>query len=134
MGVRLHGWTGTIRATTAQSDHHCGARRCSARCFAVHLAGDSERMDPTGSHGAELSAAALSHEAHAASRAQPRIHYHLECDRIKLMRSPPSLPGLTPKSGVPDFGAFRITKVGNIRLWCNPSLCEDDGPAGQALR
>jgi hypothetical protein len=33
------------------------------------------------------------------------------------MRSPPSLPGLTPKSGVPDFGAFRITKVGDIRLW-----------------
>jgi hypothetical protein len=32
------------------------------------------------------------------------------------------LPGLTPKSGVPDFGAFKIAKVGNIRLWCNPSL------------
>src|SRR5216683_3276473 len=29
----------------------------------------------------------------------------LERDRVKLMRSPPSLPGLTPKSGVPDFGA-----------------------------
>jgi hypothetical protein len=26
------------------------------------------------------------------------------------------LPSLTPKSGVPDFGALRITKVGNIRL------------------
>jgi hypothetical protein len=24
---------------------------------------------------------------------------------------------LTPKSGVPDFGAIKITKVGNIRLW-----------------
>jgi hypothetical protein len=30
---------------------------------------------------------------------------------------PRSLPGLTPKSGVPDFGGFQITKVGNIRLW-----------------
>jgi hypothetical protein len=28
-----------------------------------------------------------------------------------------SLPGLTQKSGVPDFGALNIAKVGNIRLW-----------------
>src|SRR5258708_28084395 len=36
---------------------------------------------------------------------------------VRLTQTPPSLPGLTPKSGVPDFGAFRVTKVGNIRLW-----------------
>src|SRR6266851_796222 len=48
--------------------------------------------------------------------------------RTEVPRLPPSLPGLTPKSGVPGFGAFKIAKVGNIRLWCNPSLCEDDGP------
>jgi hypothetical protein len=29
---------------------------------------------------------------------------------------------LTPKSGVPDFGALNTAKVGNIRLWCNPSF------------
>ena len=51
---------------------------------------------------------------------------------MKVMHYPLSLPGLTPKSGVPDFGAFKITKVGNIRLWCNPSFCEEDGPAGRA--
>src|SRR5216683_3461578 len=33
------------------------------------------------------------------------------------MQRPLSLPGLTPKSGVPDFGASKIAKVGNIRLW-----------------
>src|SRR5882672_1141059 len=35
---------------------------------------------------------------------------------IKLMHYPLSLPGFTPKSGVPDFGAFKIAKVGNIRF------------------
>ena len=37
-------------------------------------------------------------------------------------RFPPSLPGLTPKSGVPDFGAFNVAKVGNIRLWLQSIL------------
>jgi hypothetical protein len=41
------------------------------------------------------------------------------------------LPGLTPRSGVSDFGTLKIAKVENIRLWCNPSN-EDDGYAGQA--
>src|SRR5258708_16581507 len=36
---------------------------------------------------------------------------------MSVMHQPLSLPGVTPKSGVPDFGALRIGKVGNIRLW-----------------
>jgi NADPH-dependent 7-cyano-7-deazaguanine reductase QueF len=48
----------------------------------------------------------------------------------------PSLPGLTPKSGVPDFGALKITKVGNIRLCLQSIFLKliifDDGYAGQA--
>ena len=36
-------------------------------------------------------------------------------DSKRLMHSPPSLPGLTPKSETSDFG-------------CNPSSCEEDGP------
>src|SRR5580704_19338350 len=45
--------------------------------------------------------------------------------RTEVPRFPPSLPGLTPKSGVPDFGAFKIAKVGNIRLWCNPAFSQE---------
>jgi hypothetical protein len=41
-------------------------------------------------------------------------------------RSPLSLPGLTPKSGVPDFGGLNTAKVGNIRLWCNPSFSQEN--------
>jgi hypothetical protein len=44
----------------------------------------------------------------------------------EVPRFPPSLPGLTPKSGVPDFGALKIDKVENIRLWCNPSLSQEN--------
>jgi hypothetical protein len=36
------------------------------------------------------------------------------------------LPGLTPKSGVPDFGMLKIAKVEYIRLWCNPSLSQEN--------
>jgi|SRR5580704_12146469 hypothetical protein len=41
---------------------------------------------------------------------------------VNLIHQPPSLPSLTPKSGVPDFGVLKLAKVENIRLWCNPSL------------
>jgi len=41
---------------------------------------------------------------------------------MKLTHFPPSSPGLTPKSGVPDFGAFQMPKVGSIRLWLRSIL------------
>ena len=43
-----------------------------------------------------------------------------------MPRVTPSLPGLTPKSGVPDFGGLNTAKVGNIRLWCNPSFSQEN--------
>jgi hypothetical protein len=41
------------------------------------------------------------------------------------------LPGLTPKSGVPDFGPLKIAKVENIRLWCNPSFSQESFDANK---
>jgi hypothetical protein len=35
---------------------------------------------------------------------------------MKLTYFPLSSPGLTPKSGVPDFGAVKVAKIGNIRF------------------
>jgi hypothetical protein len=45
---------------------------------------------------------------------------------MKSMHYPQSLPGLTPKSGVPDFGAFKKTKVENIRLWRQSILSQEN--------
>jgi len=53
---------------------------------------------------------------------------------MKSMHHPLSLPGLTPKSGVPDFGAFKTTKVGNIRLWWQSILLRRRWTRGSSPR
>ena len=49
----------------------------------------------------------------------------------RTIESRSSLPGLTPKSGLPDLG-IDLRNSGKPEFRCNPSFSQEDGCAGQA--